>query len=326
MNLPPFGRPPVELRIKNDGARPEHWSGSEADWRAFYDRLVDDIATHLWPRWDPASRRWDGPAAVFAEGATRLENAICIEHLQKTGVLETFPHTPNYAGGPLSQTHYWHYQVEDNINLQAPNPRTYAHAIGSSAVKGVVYYDESLNSDVLPEIFQQMWKNKYNGIFQTKLIFSRPRPQQTAFIFGQEFEHRQALANVHTGNHPAMISGHCAQGLLYMCTLIERHLAAGRPLAEVRTQDYGQYGVDFGDRRVFAGVHYPTDNMASWIAVIRLIPHVFGQNGPVLVDFVKNAIRTQSLVYRIIRETFPVHAPLSHALEFLDTELPQTSA
>jgi hypothetical protein len=60
----------------------------------------------------------------------------------------------------------------------------------------------------------------------------------------------------------------------------------------------GQFGVDIGDRRVFAGVHYPSDNMASWIMALRLVKEEVPDQR--VFRFLANAITTRSLVYQML--------------------------
>ena len=56
-----------------------------------------------------------------------------------------------------------------------------------------------------------------------------------------------------------------------------------------------QLAVDIGDRRVFAGIHYPSDAIASWIVVKTLADHVF-RNSEVK-GLLLEAIKTRSEVY-----------------------------
>jgi hypothetical protein len=62
---------------------------------------------------------------------------------------------------------------------------------------------------------------------------------------------------------------------------------------------FRQFVIDVGDRRVFAGVHYPSDNLASWYVAMRLIPRVFLADEKIYEPrkFLWNAIQ-RSLVYK----------------------------
>lgn len=59
-----------------------------------------------------------------------------------------------------------------------------------------------------------------------------------------------------------------------------------------------QFGVDIGDRRVFAGVHYPSDNLSSWILALRLGREVFAD--PRVWLFLAEAIQKRSAVYQTL--------------------------
>ena len=335
MHLPPYGAPPREIGIIDDGARPGDWPAGE-DWDAFYSAFVDDVSAHIWPKWDPSSGSgpWVGAAATFAAASTRRELEIAVQRLQIPKVIEDKPKTTDPNGALLQRDHYWHYALEDFVgsfidNLQVQYPdgteeqKELERTVAAFPTRNIYYYDSQIELQDVKGVFSRMFVRKYNGIFQTKLVFRRPRPQQAAFILGVErFEHRQAQSNVHTGNHPALISGHCAQGLLFVCTLIDEQLERGRSLSSIPLDAYAQYAVDFGDRRVLAGVHYTTDNLSSWIAVLRLIPLVFEKRGPFLAEFIANAIKDRSLVYDIIEAPFAApNSPYPGAWALLQEEL-----
>jgi hypothetical protein len=62
-----------------------------------------------------------------------------------------------------------------------------------------------------------------------------------------------------------------------------------------------QYATDFGDRRVLAGVHYPSDSMITWIICFKLIPNVVDQpDRASAIKFMKAAIR-RSRVWTFIK-------------------------
>ena len=39
-----------------------------------------------------------------------------------------------------------------------------------------------------------------------------------------------------------------------------------------------QYATDFGDRRVFAGLHYPSDTLITWLICFMLVEYVVKPN------------------------------------------------
>jgi len=69
-----------------------------------------------------------------------------------------------------------------------------------------------------------------------------------------------------------------------------------------------QFTVDIGDRRVFAGVHYPSDNLSSWYTALKLIPHVFTEPTDAWVrDFLWKAIDLRSIVFGAIKNHIAAH-------------------
>jgi len=76
----------------------------------------------------------------------------------------------------------------------------------------------------------------------------------------------------HTGTHPSLISGHSIQGILLSRMVLEFWLQNNEiekfDKNDIQIKSLAQYAVNFGDRRVFAGVHYPSDNNASWFVAL----------------------------------------------------------
>ena len=328
MPLPAFGQPSRQLRfLPADQPVPpvDDWIGDEASWSAFFDDTLQGIADHLWPRYDPATRGWIGGAAARHEEAARAELEIIARRLHTAGILERIP---DYAAGdgefPVND-HRWHYRLEDfarDLITRRPGQITQKQAaherwVASHAINSYYSYDASFGLTETNARFGRMGR-KYLSFYEIKRFFLRPRPQQAAFLLGvDDFSWEQADSSAHTGNHPAIISGHCAQGLLFGCILLEEALSQG-DVGDDRLKSIGQFAVDFGDRRVFGGVHYLTDNIASWCLVLRAIPHVFEHHADRMHAFVHEALRNQSLCYRIIQEEFPAHAALAPALDYLN--------
>ena len=59
-----------------------------------------------------------------------------------------------------------------------------------------------------------------------------------------------------------------------------------------------QYATDIGDRRVMAGLHYPSDNLCSWLITLRMANHVFRDPG--VKSHLWSAIQ-RGYVYRLVR-------------------------
>ena len=93
-----------------------------------------------------------------------------------------------------------------------------------------------------------------------------------------------------------------------------------------------QYMVDIGDRRVFAGVHYPSDNLASWFCALRLCDHFFSTAGQDAKTLMWEAISQHSAVYKAMASAIakdansPYAAPMKRLKEEADRPADPTAA
>jgi hypothetical protein len=98
----------------------------------------------------------------------------------------------------------------------------------------------------------------------------RPRPYQTAWQWAQKEPFEYLVAT--TAVTPSLVSGHALQGAIALATVVvhlEHQLK--QPLSTDLLEKLQRYFIHVGDRRVFAGVHYPSDNLSSWFTVLRLL-------------------------------------------------------
>ncbi|MEO1092659.1 MAG: phosphatase PAP2 family protein [Pseudomonadota bacterium] len=159
----------------------------------------------------------------------------------------------------------------------------------------------SLSDAEIAKVMQEMEialdSTKLQGLFWLKRELCRPRPYQTALLLGiNGFYYDRAIS----ATHSSIYSGHCLEGILSAATVFDRWRNDSRYSNE-DIDRLAHYAVDFGDRRVFAGVHYPSDNVVSWWMAASLIGELFADPEPVRA-FVVAAVRTHSLVYRAIAE------------------------
>lgn len=322
MQLPPYGLLSNEYQVALSDKPMLDWQGSSAQYQRFIKEMRRDIATHIWPAYDYRRGKWKGAASEFAEAATKAELKICIDRFQRAGILERYPQACDSLPEPFRRNHLWHFRVEDGQEHQEP----FLDALASkTSINNYLYYDPSYDPDVFVSVFLGQARRKIHGLFDFKPYFARPRPHQVASIYGlDKFQTRIAEIGRHTGLHPALISGHSVQGILLSSLVLETWLDAGEPSRE-STEQLGWYAVDLGDRRVFAGVHYPTDNIASWILSLRLIPRAYRHTDKIL-SFALNAITQKSLVYQVITETFSGNKNLRHSLKLLEKQVAESRA
>lgn len=105
-----------------------------------------------------------------------------------------------------------------------------------------------------------------------KRKFQRPRPHQAAAILLTVADAKKIqFEGARSGATPAFISGHAFEnGLSYLGVLraLKTSGASAPALGAC-----AHMITDIGDRRVFAGVHYPSDSLASWLLLANTLAH-----------------------------------------------------
>jgi hypothetical protein len=157
------------------------------------------------------------------------------------------------------------------------------------------------------------------GPLRFKELFQRPRPYQAAYLLNRPYSFELARSSM----TPSMLSGHGLTGVVgrcggYMTSRLRHQLEdVGGAVAE-----FQQYAVDIGDRRVFAGVHYPSDSIGSWFVSLRLCDHMFGEAGDVAKGFMREAI-SKSAVFIAITAVIRADAtsPFARPMQKLDAEM-----
>jgi hypothetical protein len=174
------------------------------------------------------------------------------------------------------------------------------------------FYDSTLSADTIATLGQVLNIRKFDKYgtthLQIKKVFQRPRAFQSAFLLGQP--PLRPLRAISAGS-PSLCAGHSLQAVLGFGAVIEFILFRGIKLAPQSWSALRQMAVDIGDRRVFAAVHYPGDNLASWIIAMRLANYVFRTSAVKI--HLWYAISRQSIIYGLLRG----HSAYAQALEAL---------
>lgn len=257
-----------------------------------YDKLVSDLVVELseniWPRFDPVNLRWQGGAQAHAQQLTLEDLDIC-ERL--AGVLLL----PVGDGGPEPKTHLTLYKEEDGgVVDPCPPDKNYPFVIWGASF---LYYDKSvLASDckTLAADFNREGYWESGGLsVALKIPMQRPRPYQMTMLLGRA---SYAYRFAYTSATPALVSGHALQSAISGSYVFNKY--QGSLLnAPVMRNAWAQFLVDVGDRRVFAGVHYPSDSIASWFCALRVAKSFYGSG---VRDFLWAAIRDKSRVYAAV--------------------------
>lgn len=311
----PYGVLPGEYKDKglNDETVMKHWrpADTEADritsFQSWQQSLLDQIAQKIWPIYDPRTDSWMGSAVQTATALTGFELQVMIqEFITPNRTLDAHPNSA--LSNQKIENHLAHYQYEDE---KAPgyNFRQYDRTLNDSEEKLLLHQMLSAVTSNSLGVGE-----KIAGHFWFKSQLQRPRPLHAALRLNLEENFVSELSS--RGQHPSIVSGHCLQGIMMCCSVLENWRLNDPNLDTNRVESLAQYMVDVGDRRVFAGVHYPSDNIASWAVALSLIPEVFDEANEI-ADFVRNAIVEKSIVFEVIARNYFGEPRASSAIELL---------
>jgi len=288
LTFPPYGRMVAEFEERlGAGLPPDDWRGLEA-WPEWRTKLLNIIATILWPVYDFDSLTWRGAADVRMSGLTEADFEMWegLRPFLKTNV-------PGISK-PITQLEM--FQLEDHGDSKAERDAGLDRGVDRTLRDYLEGRADQLTIDTLAKWIESGMLRKAGSLpVQVKRYLQRPRGYQVSDSLGKSwFTHHQALSSV----SPSMISGHafkgCTMGIasFYHATA----LACSPPVFDA----LARIAVDFGDRRVFAGVHYPSDNVGSWISAMLICKHVCADGGRLGREFLWQAISTKSVVYGAI--------------------------
>ena len=281
--LPPWGF--MEEFVEKQLATrpiPEAWRDDRGatpgvrEWMEWRDALADRLDRLLWPKYDADLASWSRtPSAALLDADFALLSSL---HGQLDKPVRGLGETP------VIHRVFFKEEDTDDIGFGAHYER----------------YDPTVPQYLLANFTELLWNglNRRLGSlhYHLKSVFLRPRPYQVAFLQKRNFHYVWAA----TGGTPSFISGHCVQSALGGASAFALF---GSSVDIVSVDVLKQFTVDIGDRRVFAGVHYPSDNLGSWITALLLVPHVFdaAQVRPV-ERFLCDAILHKSIVFAAIKE------------------------
>lgn len=295
------------------------WRDGDAVYRSLIENWLGQVTETIWPAWVKGD--WVGQAAINMEAATREELLRCVELYQggenSLGALDEIPDVPPTPDN-RKPNHEWHYKIEDALvrdpkfkylKLPVGEKPSYDFRASNRIGSNFLVYDPKFGIKKFEMLFWGRMPEIEPSTFSIKLHLQRPRPWTAVTALGIEgFRWVVADGITHTGVHPSLLSGHCIQGILGGCSVFEDFLKSGANIESDRKRAIQKYMVDWGDRRVFAGVHYMTDNIASWTLARRLIPHLF-ENAAGVEALAVEAITQHSRVFADIVAHFPEDNP-----------------
>ena len=283
--LPPYGFMRKDFEGIPLAECPLHWRGTPAEWGTWLEDLTTLLSDNVWPRYDPGGGWRAGTAKSNAMRLTKAELRLMPQFAPQ--FLKPPPRM--LSGRPHSEFFKW----EDD----------------SGWPRSLTQYCPELpaTTDVEWMIYARLYKGGYIP-HQLKKRFQRPRPQQVSMLLDPTVKFECIGAS--TAFTPSMVSGHAFQGLMAACSVHALMKSYDPKLATRDEMRVRQWGGDIGDRRVMAGVHYPADSIASWIAALELVKHVF--DDPDMPLFLAAMIEN-SLLYTFLDERFKAGGPLEDA-------------
>lgn len=280
--FPPYGNVSLDFRLTADGLNmPSRFTvagraGTAPEWDHYLHSEALEIAEFLWPVFDRASGTWSGKSAASMQALTEADLGLMAQ------LADMLHEEAKAAGSGLERNHLDLFKSEDQS--ARPTLASYLPALSEPQRTAL---DQSIG---------QWLEGIGDAHIRFKAFFQRPRAYQTAFLLApnSNYTYRHAASAV----TPALISGHAFQGLVARCGgyMFNRLMLETSFGAVERLQ---QYAIDIGDRRVFAGVHYPSDNLASWYCGLRLCDHFFAKAGQSAKNFMWEAIQ-RGRVYEAI--------------------------
>jgi hypothetical protein len=310
--LPPYGYVNATYAWDNDTRRvPDAFmmngrAGTPTEWRAFVEDITTELAEFLWPKFDQSTQTWNGKADTMKMALTVADLNLSRDVLLPKLFEPVGPTDPK-----KTVTHKSMFQDEDETKPGVPYP-TLDLYLPKVPAETVTALKDAIKKSVV---------GFGPGPLRFKELFQRPRPYQAAYILNRPFSFELARSSM----TPSMLSGHSLTGLLgrcagYMTSRLRHQLEdVGGAVAE-----FQQYSVDIGDRRVFAGVHYPSDNIGSWFVALRLCDHMFGEAGEVAKGFMREAI-SKSAVFVAMKTAIAADpaSPFKNPMDRLNAEMNQ---
>jgi hypothetical protein len=141
--------------------------------------------------------------------------------------------------------------------------------------------DAGLNETDAASVFQARESFSYGAyektrfIFKLKAILNRARPFQCAGIYRAESKGFRAIP-AHSAWSGSAPSGHCIESAMaIVATLVDfrRRL----PALAAEEKRLLLWAARSGDLRVWAGLHFVTDNIISFVLALRAVRHVFAK-------------------------------------------------
>lgn len=306
---PPYGRMVVEWEdYISKGTAPSDWK-SIVEWKVWREGMSDLLGETLWPRYDAKGKTWKGAARAWMHDITLTDFSLFPSLM---ALMSQNEELPDKTSIPQIQL----FQLEDEADAKDDNGRIVLDRSIDASLRlymADLLPKEALDTLAAAYLTEGVGPKAGNVDLEIKRDMQRPRAYQIAFLLDKDdFSHHHAKSAV----TPAMISGHCVEAMMGGMAMFERlNGESPRPSDEVLTA-LARHTIDVGDRRVFAGVHYPSDNLSSWLTGVLMRPHVCSD--PNSAKWIWRAIKAHSRVYAAICKAASLSEPYRRVLDLLD--------
>jgi hypothetical protein len=274
MDIPPYGVLYKSLKSTAEGS-PDSVLDPKR-WTKTFVAVVGAINENLWPCWDYNKRDWSQSKTKSAMTSISMADLKCIKKLSSWL-------TKPVDGTSMPQpTHGDLFLLEDRGKMGADIMASQKHYLSCS------FGDFK---DAIADAKGMSGLREY--IAKTKFIFQRPRPAQMSLLLREPIEVEYAESSL----TPSLVSGHALQGIM---VLTAAYMNMRTKLDATQESIIMKWAVGIGDRRVFAGVHYPSDNFASWFVASQIATSIWPKAGEAneAKAFLWNAIAKYSLVFQ----------------------------
>lgn len=250
----------LTLRLAPPDWNPPGGGDPDLTWKAWKAKTLQGISDNIWPVFDLKARCFPKHRIDYMHELTAADLSITLAfQAEQPSIFERPIKSP--LASPKPSTHRTFFTREDGHS----DPGEFHNE-----------YDVTLNAIELAGVTQVMNtafdKKVHTTPAQFKRDLQRPRGLQMSLAFGATtFLHEPAL----TAYSPSIISGHAHEGLTTACAVIEDWILNRAAVSQESIEAMEQYATDIGDRRFMAGVHYPSDSIASWVVVLSSADALF---------------------------------------------------
>ena len=284
--------------------KPGAWNDAE-EYEPWVKKMVGKISDAIWPEWDQDSRCWKGAAQGSALSLTAADLDLMAR------LADRFALPPR--GDEVPQTNEWWFIREDVLFGQTVTDYPYGCTLEDRFALcfpkcGVPFPD-------LRHAFNGGGLGTYNASlsWQLKSHLQRPRAGHLAKLLGLP---APAVKMASSAWSPSAISGHSFQGMMAALRIYTTYHDV---MTDGEEKALKKLAVDMGDRRVLAGVHFPSDNLMSWWTALEVLPFIKKNDAEEerMHAFVTGAIR-ESEIYQRMKANAGHHA----AIRVLDPWFP----